>query len=87
MGTSQTCPSCQTHVPKPLSQREHNCPECGYSNHRDHAAAEMVLHRGLVLVDNRGMKTVCAGDLAGVGVTQSSQVPKARKGKTRKSKK
>ena len=84
-GTSQTCPSCQTHVSKPLSQREHNCPECGYSTHRDHAAAEMVLHRGLVLVDNRGMETVCAGVLA--GKETSSQVPKSRKGKTRNAKK
>jgi len=45
-GTSQTCPACFAHVAKPLSEREHLCPECGYQTHRDHAAAEMVLHRG-----------------------------------------
>jgi hypothetical protein len=69
--------------------------ECGYRTHRDHAAAEMVLLRGLNLVpvDNRGMETACAGELA--GMETSSQVPKthqprlerSRKGKTRKSKK
>lgn len=86
-GTSQTCPYCQATVTKPLSKREHICPECGYRTHRDHAAAEMVLLRGLDLVPvgNRGMETACAGELAGIEI--SSQVPKTRKGKTRKSKK
>ena len=46
-GTSQTCPECKATVSKPLSEREHNCPECGYSVHRDYAAARMVLLRGL----------------------------------------
>ncbi|MBW4638116.1 MAG: transposase [Gloeocapsa sp. UFS-A4-WI-NPMV-4B04] len=46
-GTSQTCPKCKVHVSKPLSQREHLCPECGYQTSRDHAAAEMVFLRGL----------------------------------------
>jgi putative transposase len=86
-GTSQTCPHCQATVAKPLSEREHICPECGYRTHRDHAAAEMVLLRGLDLVPvgNRGMETACAGELA--GMETSSQVPKTLLGKTRKSKK
>lgn len=46
-GTSQTCPSCGATVRKSLEVREHHCPECGYVTHRDHAAAEMVLWRGL----------------------------------------
>jgi len=46
-GTSQTCPNCLATVTKGLEVREHHCPECGYRTHRDHAAAEMVLHRGL----------------------------------------
>lgn len=67
-GTSQTCPQCATTVQKSLDVREHFCPECGYRTHRDHAAAEMVLLRGLTLVpvDNRGRETACAGVLAGV---------------------
>ncbi|MBW4630807.1 MAG: hypothetical protein KME30_02540 [Iphinoe sp. HA4291-MV1] len=66
---------------------KHHCLECGYQTHRDHAAAEMVLLRGLNLVpvDNRGRETACAGVLA--GAETSSQVPKARKGTTRRSKK
>jgi putative transposase len=54
-GTSQTCPNCQAAVSKTLEDRVHHCPECQYQTHRDHAAAQMVLIRGLenvVPVDN-----------------------------------
>ncbi|HAZ43444.1 MAG TPA: transposase [Cyanobacteria bacterium UBA11369] len=86
-GTSQTCPHCGATVKKSLDVRDHHCPECGYQTHRDHAAAEMVLLRGLNLVpvDNRGMETVCAGVLPGSETAR--QVPKSRKGATRKPKK
>ncbi len=46
-GTSQTCPECGATVAKALSEREHICPECGYRTDRDHAAAQMVLLRGI----------------------------------------
>ncbi|MBV9387057.1 MAG: transposase [Chroococcidiopsidaceae cyanobacterium CP_BM_ER_R8_30] len=46
-GTSQTCPKCLATVQKDLAERVHLCPECLYETHRDHAAAEMVLLRGL----------------------------------------
>lgn len=46
-GTSQTCPNCQAAAFKQLADRKHTCPECGYQTHRDHAAAQMVLLRGL----------------------------------------
>lgn len=83
-GTSQTCPRCGTVVKKTLTTREHNCLHCGYQTHRDHAAAEMVLLRGMTLVpvDNRGMETACAGVLPGSETAR--QVPKSRKGVTRK---
>jgi len=104
-GTSQTCPRCGATVRKFLDMRQHQCPECGYQTHRDHAAAEMVLLRGLNLaesrslggslrnsdlsktvpVDNRGTETACAGVLPGSETAR--QVPKARKGTTRKSNK
>ena len=46
--TSQICPECGTHTgKKKLSQREHNCSECGYSTSRDHASARVILNRGL----------------------------------------
>lgn len=89
-GTSQTCPECQATVTKPLSEREHICPECGYRTHRDHAASEMVLIRGLELVSTQGhcgTETAYAVDLPGIGATQSRQEAKSRKGKTRKPRK
>jgi putative transposase len=86
-GTSQTCPQCGATVRKSLDVRDHHCAECGYQTHRDHAAAEMVLLRGLNLVpvDNREMETVCAGVLPGSETAR--QVPKTRKGVTRKPRK
>ncbi|RMH76583.1 MAG: hypothetical protein D6680_07905, partial [Cyanobacteria bacterium J007] len=49
--------------------REHHCPECGYRTHRDCAAAEMVLHRGLENVVTQGLwgtETACQVGLSGV---------------------
>jgi putative transposase len=68
-GTSQTCPECGTTVAKPLSEREHICPECGYRTHRDHAAAQVVLSRGIesvVPVDCGEWKLPSNGVLSGV---------------------
>jgi putative transposase len=68
-GTSQTCPACFATVKKDLRVREHLCSECGYQTHRDHAAAEMVLSRGLENVSSQGLwrkETVCQVGLSGV---------------------
>jgi putative transposase len=68
-GTSQTCPSCLATVSKGLEVREHHCPECGYQTHRDHAAAEMILRRGLERVVSQGLwgtETACQVGLSGV---------------------
>ncbi|MBK4731617.1 transposase [Oxynema sp. CENA135] len=68
-GTSQTCPNCLATVSKGLEVREHHCPECGYRTHRDHAAAEMVLDRGLENVVTQGLwgtETACQVGLSGV---------------------
>jgi putative transposase len=68
-GTSQTCPACLATVRKDLEVREHHCPECGYRVHRDHAAAEMVLIRGLESVVAQGLwgtETACQVGLSGV---------------------
>ncbi len=45
--TSQTCPECGAVAKKKLSQRRHCCP-CGYEAHRDHAAARVILARGMI---------------------------------------
>lgn len=44
-GTSQTCPECGRVVKKGLAERTHRC-DCGYTVHRDHAAARVILARG-----------------------------------------
>jgi putative transposase len=46
-GTSQTCPSCGNVAKKTLAQRQHVCG-CGYIAHRDQAAAQVILARGLL---------------------------------------
>ncbi|MBW4612214.1 MAG: transposase [Desmonostoc vinosum HA7617-LM4] len=56
-GTSQTCPNCQTHTgKKDLSERVHNCPECGYETNRDVAAAQVVMQRGYTAVGHTAVK-------------------------------
>jgi putative transposase len=43
--TSQTCSACrhQPRTRKPLSERRHHCPACGYAAHRDVNAARNIL--------------------------------------------
>jgi putative transposase len=48
-GTSQIC-TCGAHTPKDLSQRWHECSECGLSANRDHVSAQLILGRGLRLL-------------------------------------
>jgi putative transposase len=46
--TSQICPNCETHTgKKTLDIRIHSCPECGYTTHRDIAAAQVIRNRGV----------------------------------------
>ncbi len=68
-GTSQTCPECQATVKKDIRLREHKCHECGYTTHRDHAAAQMVRLRGLenVPVDCGEWKLPAESVLSGTG--------------------
>ena len=42
--TSQTCSGCGAYVKKDLSQRMHECPDCGLVLHRDINAAINILH-------------------------------------------
>lgn len=46
-GTSQTCSTCGTKVPKRLSDRIHNCPTCQLVIDRDTNAARNILRLGL----------------------------------------
>lgn len=49
-GTSQRCPACGETKRKALSEREHRCA-CGFTAHRDHAAALNVLALGVSAVE------------------------------------
>lgn len=68
--SSQICPNCGTHTgKKPLSQRTHECLECGYQTTRDHASGQILLQRGLesvVPMDGRERKLPSNGVLSGV---------------------
>ena len=46
--TTQECSVCGSIVKKSLSQREHDCPNCGLSLSRDHNAAINILKRATV---------------------------------------
>jgi putative transposase len=74
--TSQTCPNCGSHTGKKLlSDRVHSCPVCGYTTHRDVAAAQVIRNRGIENASGHGVfKNVCGDDLTGAMVTLSSPV-------------
>ncbi|URD53804.1 transposase [Chroococcidiopsis sp. CCNUC1] len=67
--TSQICPECNALTgKKDLSNREHNCPECGYKTHRDVAAAQVIRNRGILAVGQPAGLEIASGDvLAGAG--------------------
>lgn len=88
-GTSQECPECGAIVKKDLSVRVHSCSECGFTTDRDVASGLVIRNRGMDSISTNGQlgtEIVCAADLPGTGATQSRQVAKTRKGKTRKTK-
>jgi len=57
--TSQTCPNCGTKKKKSLSERKHNCEKCGYTTHRDTAAAQVILGRIVPLNANEKETILC----------------------------
>jgi len=66
-GTSQVCPRCGVNCGrKTLSQRLHNCRECGYQADRDIAAAMVVKGRG-VSSAGQSRKTLVEGKEIGDG--------------------
>jgi len=55
--TTQMCSGCGEIVPKTERDRQHECPHCGLSLHRDHNAAKNILARGfLTLTPDRACK-------------------------------
>ncbi len=49
-GTTQSCSGCGKHVPKDLSVRVHDCPQCGLKLDRDLNAAFNILTRGIASI-------------------------------------
>lgn len=68
--TSQVCPNCNAHTgKKSLNDRVHSCQECGYTTHRDVAAAQVIRNRGLS-AEGRSVdikEVACGGGLTGTG--------------------
>ncbi len=56
--TSQICPSCGVLEKKHISERVHRC-DCGLTLHRDHAAAFVILGRGLRLQASTILEEEC----------------------------
>jgi putative transposase len=79
-GTSQTCPQCGAHTgKKELSQRLHDCSECGYVTDRDVAAAQVVMQRGLLLVTD-GQSVSLPVEEGCLRTPMKQETPTARKG-------
>ena len=57
--TSQLCSACGTMVPKDLSVRIHECPNCGLKISRDMNAAINILNRGLASQTETGNSLKC----------------------------
>lgn len=85
--TSQVCPQCDTHTgKKDLSDRLHVCQECGYTTHRDVAAAQVIRNRGVESLSAVGRivdikENACGDGLTGTGNSLvKSQRSKKKKG-------
>lgn len=61
----------QKQVKKKLSERTHNCSNCGYTTDRDVAAAQIVLQRGLAAVGHT-VKMLAEGKFIGIPAKQES---------------
>lgn len=66
--TSQVCPQCDAHTgKKELSDRIHSCPECGFTTHRDVAAAQIICNRGISALGRSVEENACGDGLTGTG--------------------
>ncbi|MFB2879987.1 RNA-guided endonuclease InsQ/TnpB family protein [Floridanema aerugineum] len=66
--TSQVCPQCNAHTgKKKLGDRIHSCSECGYTTHRDVAAAQVIRNRGIDALGRSVNQNACGDDLTGTG--------------------
>ncbi len=74
--TSQTCPNCETHTGKKnLSERTHRCENCGYTTHRDVAAAQVIRNRGISAVGQPVEYKKASGDVLS-GISSNTSLDK-----------
>ncbi len=84
--TSQVCPQCDAHSgKKELKDRVHSCPKCGYTTHRDVAAAQVIRNRGISALGRSVAQIACGDGLTGtlnslVKSQRSSEVAVERHG-------
>ncbi|BAU14116.1 putative transposaseS891/IS1136/IS1341 family protein [Leptolyngbya sp. NIES-3755] len=66
--TSQVCPQCDMHTgKKDLNDRLHVCHNCGYTTHRDVAAAQVIRNRGISGLGRSLEENACGDGLTGTG--------------------
>ncbi|BAU12707.1 putative transposaseS891/IS1136/IS1341 family protein [Leptolyngbya sp. NIES-3755] len=66
--TSQVCPQCNTYTgKKDLGDRLHVCHDCGYTTHRDVAAAQVIRNRGISALGSSVDENACGDGLTGTG--------------------
>ncbi|NEP04854.1 MAG: transposase [Okeania sp. SIO2G4] len=73
--TSQECPKCGQIEKKKLSDRKHNCSNCGYEINRDIAAAKVIRNRGLIAVGHAVKEKACGDGLTGVQLSLFDLLP------------
>ncbi|WP_198940794.1 zinc ribbon domain-containing protein [Scytonema sp. HK-05] len=65
---TQVCPQCDTHTgKKELKDRIHSCQSCGYTTHRDVAAAQVIRNRGISALGRSVEENACGDGLTGTG--------------------
>ncbi len=79
--TSQVCPQCDTHTgKKDLKDRIHVCQSCGYTTHRDVAAAQVVRNRGINALGRSVEQIACGDVLTGTGNSLVKSLRNRKKG-------
>lgn len=79
--TSQVCPQCDTHTGrKELKDRVHSCQSCGYTTHRDVAAAQVIRNRGISGLGRSLDENACGDGLAGTGNSLAKSRKSRKKG-------
>jgi len=69
-----------THRKKDLKDRIHFCQSCGYTTHRDVAAAQVIRNRGINALGRSVEKIACGDGLTGTGDSLVKSLRSRKKG-------